>query len=81
METIFELQKELVEWQVKPPNGFRHKVTGNLQRWIIEVDGAPGTLYTNERYQLPVGFPENYPMEAPQDRSALTIEVQSTLEE
>lgn len=35
-------------------------------RWIIEVNGAPGTLYANEMYQLQVDFPEHYPMEAPQ---------------
>ncbi|KAF5455859.1 hypothetical protein F2P56_025393 [Juglans regia] len=60
------LQKELVEWQVNPPAGFKHKVTDNLQRWVIEVNGAPGTLYANETYQLQVDFPEHYPMEAPQ---------------
>ncbi|KAE8654021.1 Ubiquitin-conjugating enzyme family protein isoform 2 [Hibiscus syriacus] len=60
------LQKELVEWQVNPPTGFKHKVTDNLQRWIIDVNGAPGTLYANETYQLQVDFPEHYPMEAPQ---------------
>ncbi|KAG5613378.1 hypothetical protein H5410_024659 [Solanum commersonii] len=60
------LQKELMEWQVNPPAGFKHKVTDNLQRWIIEVNGAPGTLYANEMYQLQVDFPEHYPMEAPQ---------------
>ncbi|XP_057499418.1 probable ubiquitin-conjugating enzyme E2 16 isoform X1 [Actinidia eriantha] len=60
------LQKELVEWQVNPPAGFKHKVTDNLQRWVIEVNGAHGTLYANETYQLQVDFPENYPMEAPQ---------------
>ncbi|CAN1813992.1 Probable ubiquitin-conjugating enzyme E2 16 [Linum perenne] len=53
------LQKELVEWQVSPPTGFNH-------RWVIEVIGAPGTLYANETYQLQVDFPEHYPMEAPQ---------------
>ena len=26
------LQKELAEWQVSPPAGFKHKVTDNLQR-------------------------------------------------
>ncbi|KAG6517044.1 hypothetical protein ZIOFF_020421 [Zingiber officinale] len=62
------LQKELSEWQVNPPAGFKHKVTDNLQRWIIEVIGAPGTLYANEKYQLQVDFPEHYPMEAPQER-------------
>ncbi|CAN6440611.1 unnamed protein product [Victoria cruziana] len=60
------LQKELLEWQVNPPAGFKHKVTDNLQRWIIEVVGAAGTLYANETYQLQVDFPEHYPMEAPQ---------------
>ncbi|BBM96752.1 ubiquitin-conjugating enzyme E2 W [Marchantia polymorpha subsp. ruderalis] len=60
------LQKELSEWQINPPAGFKHKVTDNLQRWIIEVHGAPGTLYSGELYQLQVDFPENYPMEAPQ---------------
>lgn len=36
------------------------------QRWVIEVIGAPGTLYANETYKLQVDFPEHYPMEAPQ---------------
>ncbi|CAK7346310.1 unnamed protein product [Dovyalis caffra] len=60
------LQKELAEWQLNPPSGFKHKVTDNLQRWVIEVNGAAGTLYANETYQLQVDFPEHYPMEAPQ---------------
>ncbi|XP_057766036.1 probable ubiquitin-conjugating enzyme E2 18 isoform X2 [Salvia miltiorrhiza] len=60
------LQKELVEWQVNPPAGFKHKPTDNLKRWVIEVNGAPGTLYSGETYQLQVDFPEHYPMEAPQ---------------
>lgn len=93
------LQKELAEWQVNPPVGFKHKVTDNLQRyffvflalslrllfpatnfvcsfdfenylfvirWIIDVNGAPETLYAGETYQLQVDFPEHYPMEAPQ---------------
>ncbi|XP_020258846.1 probable ubiquitin-conjugating enzyme E2 18 [Asparagus officinalis] len=60
------LQKELVEWQVNPPAGFKHKVSDNLQRWVIEVNGAQRTLYANETYQLQVDFHEHYPMEAPQ---------------
>ena len=35
-------------------------------RWVIEVHGAPETLYAGEIYQLQVDFPEHYPMEAPQ---------------
>lgn len=30
------------------------------------MNGAQGTLYANETYQLQVDFPEHYPMEAPQ---------------
>ncbi|KAL3640918.1 Ubiquitin-conjugating enzyme E2 15 [Castilleja foliolosa] len=60
------LQKELVEWQVNPPSGFKHNVTDNLQRWVIDVNGAPETLYAGETFQLQVDFPEHYPMEAPQ---------------
>ncbi|KAJ4789743.1 Ubiquitin-conjugating enzyme family protein [Rhynchospora pubera] len=60
------LQKEVMEWQTNPPAGFKYKINDNLQRWIIEVAGAPGTLYSGETYQLQVDFPEHYPMEAPQ---------------
>lgn len=37
-----------------------------LKRWLIEVNGAPGTLYANETYQLQAEFPEHYPIKAPQ---------------
>ncbi|KAG2302375.1 hypothetical protein Bca52824_031026 [Brassica carinata] len=67
------LQKELSEWQVNPPTGFNHKVTDNLQKWIIEVTGAPGTLYANETYKLQVDFPEHYPMESPQATSLISF--------
>lgn len=30
------------------------------------MNGAQGTLYAEETYQLQVDFPEHYPMEAPQ---------------
>jgi len=60
------LQKELTEWQTNAPCGFKHKVTDSLQRWIIEVHGAPNTLYEGEQFHLQVDFPEHYPMEAPQ---------------
>ncbi|CAI0444524.1 unnamed protein product [Linum tenue] len=34
------LQKELAEWQRNPPAGFKHRVTDNLQRWVIELNGV-----------------------------------------
>ncbi|AQK63842.1 Ubiquitin-conjugating enzyme 15 [Zea mays] len=36
------------------------------KRWVVDVAGAPGTLYTGETYKLQVDFSEHYPMEAPQ---------------
>ena len=39
-----------------------------VSRWIIEVHGAPNTLYEGEQFHLQVDFPEHYPMEAPQVR-------------
>ncbi|MQM09488.1 hypothetical protein Taro_042362 [Colocasia esculenta] len=46
--------------------GFAGNHAPVLPLWIIEVVGAPGTLYAGETYQLQVDFPEHYPMEAPQ---------------
>ncbi|GKV44178.1 hypothetical protein SLEP1_g51383 [Rubroshorea leprosula] len=60
---------------VNPPASFKRQVTDNLQRWVIEVNGAPGTLYANETYQLQVDFPENYPMESPQVGRNLEVRV------
>ncbi len=44
-------------------------------RWIIQVHGAPGTLYEGETFHLQVDFPEHYPMEAPlvQTRQLTTV--------
>jgi ubiquitin-protein ligase len=36
------------------------------KRWVVDVAGAPDTLYTGETYKLQVDFSEHYPMEAPQ---------------
>lgn len=46
---------------------------GLFKRWVIEVNGAAGTLYANETYQLQVDFPEHYPMEAPQVRVCVYV--------
>ncbi|RWW60943.1 hypothetical protein BHE74_00032029, partial [Ensete ventricosum] len=34
------LQKELAEWQVNPPAGFKHKATDNLQRLLLGPYGS-----------------------------------------
>ncbi|KAK6938880.1 Ubiquitin-conjugating enzyme E2 [Dillenia turbinata] len=60
------LQRELAEWQVNPPAGFKLKAIDNLQRWVIEINASHGRPYVKKIYQLQVDFPEHYPMEAPQ---------------
>jgi ubiquitin-conjugating enzyme E2 W len=38
---------------------------GNLSVWIINVTGAPNTLYAGERYKLQFKFPSRYPFDSP----------------
>ncbi|TXG51363.1 hypothetical protein EZV62_023887 [Acer yangbiense] len=61
------LQKELLEWQVNPPSGFKHKVTDNLKGGSLksmELQELSMTMKPTNVIQ--VDFPEHYPMEAPQ---------------
>lgn len=39
------LQKELLEWQVNPPAGFKHKVTDNLQRSLFSLGLSSWIFY------------------------------------
>ncbi|URD90960.1 ubiquitin-conjugating enzyme E2 [Musa troglodytarum] len=51
----------------RPPRaGFKLISSDCPQRGIIEVIGAPGTLHENEKCQLQISFPEQYPQEAPE---------------
>lgn len=63
------LQKELLEIKKKPPPGMHldsDSVSSNLATWIIHVDGAPGTLYDGEKFQLEFKFGSRYPFESPE---------------
>ena len=35
-------------------------------RWIVDIAGAPGTLYAGEQFQLQFKFGQRYPFESPQ---------------
>ena len=37
-----------------------------LSRWIVDLEGAPGTLYDAEKFQLQFKFGNRYPFESPQ---------------
>ncbi|KAJ6684838.1 UBIQUITIN-CONJUGATING ENZYME E2 18-RELATED [Salix purpurea] len=60
------LQKELGECQLSPPQVPSIKPPIASNGTVIEANGASGTIYANETYQLQVVFPEHYLTEAPQ---------------
>ena len=38
----------------------------DFSEWCVDVSGAPGTLYENEKFVLKFTFSSNYPFESPQ---------------
>lgn len=63
------LQKELQSIQKDPPVGVRideTKFGESLREWIVDLDGAEGTLYAGEHFQLMFKFGSRYPFESPQ---------------
>lgn len=42
-------------------------------RWIVDMEGAPGTLYEGEKFQLLFKFSSRYPFDSPQVSSAVII--------
>jgi ubiquitin-conjugating enzyme E2 W len=65
------LQKELSTFHQNPPPGIRILQSDSLSEWIVEMQGAEGTLYEGELFRLQVVrinqflFGPEYPMEAP----------------
>ncbi|CAB3377663.1 ubiquitin-conjugating enzyme E2 W [Cloeon dipterum] len=63
------LQRELKLMQSEPPPGMtvdHEEAMQDLTRWIINVEGAPGTLYEGEHFQLQFKFGSRYPFDSPQ---------------
>eukprot|EP01112_Ceratiomyxa_fruticulosa_P020483 TRINITY_DN6982_c0_g1_i2.p1 TRINITY_DN6982_c0_g1~~TRINITY_DN6982_c0_g1_i2.p1 ORF type:complete len:150 (+),score=11.45 TRINITY_DN6982_c0_g1_i2:173-622(+) len=60
------LQKELLELQKSPPEGVRIQNVDNLQRWLVTIQGAPGSLYSGENFTLQFLFSQGYPLESPE---------------
>ncbi|XP_059754681.1 ubiquitin-conjugating enzyme E2 W-like [Balaenoptera ricei] len=49
------LQKELLALQNDPPPGMplnEKSVQNSITQWIVDMEGAPGTLYEGEKFQL-----------------------------
>ncbi|ROL44607.1 Ubiquitin-conjugating enzyme E2 W, partial [Anabarilius grahami] len=63
------LQKELMALQSDPPPGMtlnERSVQNTITEWLIDMEGAPGTLYEGEKFQLLFKFSGRYPFDSPQ---------------
>ncbi|KAL7754085.1 ubiquitin-conjugating enzyme E2 W [Sorochytrium milnesiophthora] len=60
------LQKELADLMRSPPAGVSLVQGDDLQKWIVRIDGAKGSLYDGETFQLQFKFPNDYPIDAPE---------------
>ncbi|XP_056378139.1 ubiquitin-conjugating enzyme E2 W isoform X1 [Hyla sarda] len=63
------LQKELLALQNEPPPGMtlnEKSVQNSITQWIVDMEGAPGTLYEGEKFQLLFKFSSRYPFDSPQ---------------
>ncbi|XP_068437853.1 probable ubiquitin-conjugating enzyme E2 W-B isoform X2 [Clinocottus analis] len=72
------LQKELLAMQNDPPPGMtlnEKSVQNTITQWIVDMEGASGTLYEGEKFQLLFKFSGRYPFDSPQDWSpALSVQ-------
>ncbi|KAG1953878.1 ubiquitin-conjugating enzyme E2 W [Pimephales promelas] len=63
------LQKELLALQNDPPPGMtlnEKSVQNTITQWIVDMEGASGTLYEGEKFQLLFKFSGRYPFDSPQ---------------
>ncbi|XP_056594509.1 probable ubiquitin-conjugating enzyme E2 W-B [Triplophysa dalaica] len=63
------LQKELLALQNDPPPGMtlnEKSVQNTITQWIVDMEGASGTLYEGEKFQLLFKFSSRYPFDSPQ---------------
>ncbi|XP_043465330.1 ubiquitin-conjugating enzyme E2 W isoform X1 [Leptopilina heterotoma] len=63
------LQKELMSLIREPPPGMYvdgDNVDENLNQWVVNMEGAKGTLYEGEHFQLQFKFSPKYPFDSPE---------------
>lgn len=63
------LQKELTSLIREPPPGVHvdeDLTSQNLTQWIVHMEGAKGTLYEGEQFQLQFRFSSKYPFDSPE---------------
>lgn len=60
------LQREMQNFLENPPSNCELKVDPkNIRAWTVTLTGADGTVYANEKYQLQMNFPKDYPAKPP----------------
>jgi len=63
------LMKELNDLLKAAPPGIKVDkvdIEQSNRKWLITIEGAPGTLYANEVFQLQFTFSDRYPFDSPQ---------------
>ena len=75
MAGMKRLAKEIKALQAKPPDGVSLHTADDARCWLVDIQGAPGTLYAGEQYQLQFVFGEDYPMGAPEVTFVGTVPV------
>ncbi|XP_066936697.1 ubiquitin-conjugating enzyme E2 W-like [Clytia hemisphaerica] len=63
------LLKELSELSKNPVEGLEFdadKIASNLTKWHVILNGAAGTLYSGEKFELQFTFGDKYPFDSPQ---------------
>ena len=75
MAGVKRLAKEIKALQAKPPDGVSLHTADDARCWLVDLQGAPDTLYAGEQYQLQFVFGEDYPMGAPEVTFVGTVPV------
>ena len=63
------LLKELSDLKKKPVEGLEldaERIEENLSKWNVILNGAAGTLYSGEKFELQFTFGSKYPFDSPQ---------------
>jgi len=65
---VKRLHKELTSLTKEPPPGVKvaMKDECQLQQWMVAMDGAEGTLYESEKFNLLFKFTSLYPFDSPE---------------
>jgi len=62
------LTKEIKALTIDPPPGieFPEQDLGDCTKLLLHINGAAGTLYDNEQFELQFVFPASYPLDPPE---------------